>query len=148
MLSRLLEKLQNWESVPEEQGSLLPIAAATLLMEVAWADHEIAEDELRIIRTALEDEFSLDSTTVEEIVEESRQHHDQSVGLHSFTSTINAAWEEPQKFALVLRLWRLAFADDSLNHFEEHMIRKIADLLYVSHTRFIEAKQIARQGLD
>jgi uncharacterized tellurite resistance protein B-like protein len=43
-----------------------------------------------------------------------------------------------------VQLWRLALSDAELDRFEEHTIRKIAELLYVSHVRFIEAKQRAR----
>jgi uncharacterized tellurite resistance protein B-like protein len=80
-------------------------------------------------------------------VEESRREHEQSVGLYSYTRTINAAWSEEQKFALVTALWRLAMANDELHRYEEHTIRKIAELLYLSHERFIEAKLRVKRGV-
>ncbi len=145
MLAQLLDKIRNRDASTEAPGdNLVPIAAATLLMEVAWADHDIADEELQIIRSALAAQFALASEVINDIIEESREHHDESVGLHRFTRTINDAWEEPQKFELVRKLWELALADESLDRFEEHMIRKIAELLYVSHPRFIEAKLAAR----
>ena len=146
MLSNLLEKIRGRSTEPQSDEQLVPMAAATLFMEVAWADHEIAEDELAQIRVALIEQFDLVGEDVDEIIEESRKHHDDSVGLYQFTRTINDAWQESEKFDLVVRLWRLALADDRLDKFEEHMIRKIAELLYLSHARFIQAKQIARQA--
>jgi uncharacterized tellurite resistance protein B-like protein len=34
-------------------------------------------------------------------------------------------------------------ADDVLSRYEEHLIRKVADLLYVPHSDFMAAKQQA-----
>ena len=42
--------------------------------------------------------------------------------------------------ALVAQMWQLAFADGELDALEEHRIRRLADLLYVSHGDFIRTK--------
>ena len=119
-----------------------------MLIEVAWADHDIAEEEMVVVHAALTEQFSLSAADIDEIINESRTHHEQSVGLQAFTRTLVDAWDEAQRFELLVRLWQLAYADTDLDRFEEHMIRKIADLLYVSHARFIEAKRTARQAHD
>jgi len=145
MLSALMDKIRGLGNEAEDTSDrLIPLAAATLLIEVAWADHDIAEEELAIVQTALAEQFNLTSAEIEEVINDSRAQHDESVGLHQFTRTLVDAWNEPQRFELVVQLWRLAFSDTRLDRFEEHMIRKIAELLYVSHSRFIEAKQKAR----
>ena len=54
--------------------------------------------------------------------------------------------EELDKVLLVENLWRLALADDHLDKYEEQMIRKTADLLYVSHSDFIRTKLRVRDG--
>ena len=143
MLKALLEKIRSYGEETEQTDSeqTLATAAATLLMEVAWADHHISEQELISIRAAIARQFTLDDKTLDAIIAESRQHQDASVGLQSFTRTITNAWDEPTRYQLVLAMWQLASIDDGVHRFEEHMIRKIADLLYVSHARFIEAKR-------
>jgi uncharacterized tellurite resistance protein B-like protein len=145
MLASLIERIrrlgEQGEPPPER---LIPMAAATLLIEVAWADHDIAEEELEIVCDALAVQFDLSAEEIDEIIVDSRAQHDESVGLYGFTRTLVEAWDEPERFELVVNLWRLAFADTRLDRFEEHTIRKIAELLYVSHARFIEAKQRAR----
>jgi uncharacterized tellurite resistance protein B-like protein len=147
MLNALLEKIRNRGDAPEVEERLVPLAAATLLIEVAWADHDIADEELRIVQQALANQFDLTEPEITELIEESRNAHEESVGLYAFTRTLVDAWDEPQRYELVVLLWRLAFADQRLDRFEEHMIRKIAELLYVSHARFIEAKRAARTSL-
>jgi uncharacterized tellurite resistance protein B-like protein len=37
-------------------------------------------------------------------------------------------------------LWRAAYSDGALHEYEEHLIRRIADLLHLSHSQFIGAK--------
>lgn len=145
MLTRLLNRLKEPDQ-DADPGNLQALAAATLLLEVAWADHDIAEDELALIERQLAAQFGLSREDVSELVEESRQAHEQSVGLYRYTRTINEAWSEEEKFDLVTALWRLALADEDLHRYEEHTIRKIAELLYLSHSRFIEAKLRAKRG--
>jgi uncharacterized tellurite resistance protein B-like protein len=68
--------------------------------------------------------------------------------LYRFTRTLNDGWDEPSKYQLVVRLWELALVDNDLDTFEEHTIRKIAELLYLSHDRFIQAKLTAKRSGD
>jgi len=146
MLSTFLDRFKNRDADRPEDDRLVPLAAATLLIEVAWADHDIAGEELAAVHAALTSQFDLSEAEIEEIIRESRAQHDESVGLYGFTRTLVEAWDEPTRFELVVQLWRLALADAHLDRFEEHMIRKIAELLYVSHARFIQAKRTARES--
>ncbi|MEZ5560222.1 MAG: TerB family tellurite resistance protein [Pseudomonadales bacterium] len=139
VLDRLLSKLRNDEVVSDDRRTVA-LAAGALLLEVAWADHEIADSELEMVRNAVQQQTGLSDDEVQEVVEQARRHQAESVGVFAFTRTINEAWQEPQKFELVEALWRLALSDAALHRYEEHVIRRIAELLYVSHTRFIEAK--------
>lgn len=149
MLKSLLSRLTG----PADEGSAdgertLALAAAALLLEVAWADHDISEAELALIESELQRNFELSAEEVAALVAESRQAHEQSVGLYSYTRTINENWSEERKFALVTALWRLALGCDGLHRYEEHTIRKVAELLYLSHRRFIEAKLSAKRDVE
>ena len=53
----------------------------------------------------------------------------------------------PQKVKIIEHLWEIAFADTSLDKHEEHMVRKIADLIYVEHKDFIDAKLRVKKKL-
>lgn len=144
MLGRLLAKLQAPLREDEQQPSV-ELAAAVLLFEVAWADHDISDVELQTVREALIREFGIDAATVDELVAESRSQHEDSVGVHRFTRAIVEVWTSEQRFQLVVQLWRLAFCDAHVDKYEDAAIRKIAELLYVSHREFISAKRTARR---
>ena len=61
-----------------------------------------------------------------------------------FTSLINKNFSAGQKVQVVEYLWQVAYADGQLDAHEQHFMRKIADLLYVSHADYVAAKQRAR----
>ncbi len=147
MLSHLLARLKEPLAKNEtEAAALLPLAAAVLYLEVAWADHDIADEEIELISSILSEQFDLRPDELQIVITESRAQQESSVGLYRFTRIINDAWDEEAKYQLVVKLWELALSDNRLHSFEEHTIRKIADLLYVSHSRFIEAKLTVKRG--
>ena len=144
MLGRLLARIQAPVQHDGQQPTV-ELAAAVLLFEVAWADHRISDVELETVRETLVREFGIDAATVDELVAESRSQHEDSVGMHRFTRALVEAWTPEQRFQLVVQLWRLAFCDAGLDKYEDATIRKLADLLYVSHSEFITAKRTAKR---
>jgi uncharacterized tellurite resistance protein B-like protein len=132
---------------PSEAGPNPALAAAALMFEVAWADHDVHAAELAEIAGLLKDLFDLPEADVRALLDRTRGAHDESVGVYPFTRAINEELDQEQKFDIVCALWRIAAADSSVDRFEEHTIRRIADLLYVPHTRFIEAKLRATRSI-
>ena len=122
------------------------LAAAALMFEVIWSDHAINDQEVEQIETSLQSLYALDHAALVNLVNDARERLDENVGLHPYTQHLNDALTEQDKFNLVKALWQVAFSDGHADQFEEHTIRRAADLLYLSHTRFIEAKLSAKQG--
>ena len=56
---------------------------------------------------------------------------------------INNQTSDVERIEIVELLWRVAFADGELDSHEDHIIRRISGLLYVSHADFIAAKHAA-----
>jgi len=92
--------------------------------------------------------FDLNAERLAQIVEQTRKNHEHSVGVYEFTRAINEQLDEQGKFEIMIALWQIALVDKQVDRFEEHMIRRIAELLYVPHGRFIEAKLTARNQLS
>ena len=42
-------------------------------------------------------------------------------------------------------MWQIAYADGELDKYEEYIIRRVSELIYVAHNDFIRAKQWARE---
>ncbi len=104
------------------------------------ADHEIEEEEITQIIKALESLFGVQGEQSSVLIEQARQRQEDLVSLYEMTSIINEQGDQELKRKLVWAMWCIAFADDVKDKYEEHLIRKVADLLYLSHSEFIQAK--------
>lgn len=128
------------QETSEHKVSRLRLASAALMFELLKTDRHIDERETDMMRQVLETTFALDRQQIDDIIRLAEEEATQAVSLYEFTSLVNAAYQYEDKVLLVENLWRLALADDHLDKYEEQMIRKTADLLYVSHSDFIKTK--------
>ena len=134
---------------PETFQHRARLAAAALLVEVVSSDDEFSEAERAAVIESAGRKFGLEEAESRQLVQlaeaEAKDAHD----LFQFTSQINQAFSAEQKLRLIEELWRVAYSDDVLHRYEEHVIRKVADLIHVPHSAFIAAKlrvQDARLG--
>ena len=147
MLARLREYLAGPATAPKEDREFTaPLAATVLLLEVAWADHDIAEEEIACITQALRTSWRLEGDAVEATVARARELHDSSAGVYPFTRLLNETCSRAERADILGHMWRLARFDGNQHHYEEAAIRRIADLLYLSHAEFIAAKLAAPLG--
>lgn len=145
MLSKLTELFRREKTATIEDAVIdAPVAAAALMLEVTWADQTIDDQEIATSTELLQQLFELPAATARQLVEDAQERLQDSTGVQHYTRFLNETLSEPEKFAVVTALWRVALASDGLDRFEEHTIRRVADLLYLSHNRFIEAKLIAK----
>jgi uncharacterized tellurite resistance protein B-like protein len=116
------------------------IAAAVLLVEVARSDQDFSEAERQTVLGSVQARFGLSAAEAQELLalaeSQSREAHD----IYQFTSKIDASFSPEQKVRLIEELWRAAYADSVLHEYEEHLIRRVADMLHLSHAQFIGAK--------
>jgi len=131
---------------PARSEHQLQLAAAVLLVEVMRADAEIGDAERAAVAAALSHKFALDADENERLVELAHDTARQATDFFSFTSRINDAFTMERKIEMVEQLWRVAYADGVLSAHENHLMRKIGDLLYVPHGAYVAAKQRAREG--
>ena len=129
------------EAAPTE--SQIQSAAALLLIEVAKADHSIEQDELQRIQEVLSEQWSLPSAELDQLINDATETAKWNASLHEYVELVNAHFSQEQKYQLVLGLWRVACADQVIHHHEEHLVRRVADLLHVSHKDFIRSKHEA-----
>ncbi len=134
---------------PEDAGEpaatrhSLELAAAVLMMEISRADSSIDAEEKNIIQQAMQDVFHLSAEEARTLVTLAENEVDHAVSLHDFTRLLNEKLSVDEKIRIVELLWQVACADTVIDKYEEYFVRKIADLLYVSHQDYIKAKHKA-----
>ncbi len=121
----------------------IEFAAAVLMCEISRADSRIDPDERKVMDAALVNHFHLSQMEAKELLALAEQEVDHSISLHDFTRSINDRLTADDKIKIIELLWQVAFADAVLDKYEEYFIRKIADLLYVSHKDYIRSKHRA-----
>ena len=145
MLLKKLKDLLGSESTAtgEVEDRALELACAALMFEVARADFSVETTEQDAVTSLLTAQFNLSADEVSTITEAAIEQADAATCLFEFTRTLNELASAEQKRNLLAMMWRVAMADNALSRYEEHVIRKVADLLYVPHGDFITAKQSA-----
>ena len=122
------------------------LATAALLIEVMVIDGNLGEDELQAISATLSQMLEISATQVDELILLSRDEVAEATSLYQFTREINAHFEHDKKLDLMTAMWRVAFADGHLDKHEEGIIRRVADLLHLRHSEYIQCKLNARNN--
>jgi uncharacterized tellurite resistance protein B-like protein len=136
----ITRRLSGLEADTVEDAARLDLAVAALLVEVLRADYDVAPQERQQVIVSVSRLLGLDATVSAALVAEAERHIDRSHDLYQFTSQLNRSWSEEDKLQLLEALWRVAAADETVHKYEEHLIRRVADLLHVPHSGFIRAK--------
>ncbi|MEC8146928.1 MAG: TerB family tellurite resistance protein [Pseudomonadota bacterium] len=142
MLNRIKSLLGNSNEVKEEdEAQQIAIAAGVLLIEIARADDDIADDEINIAINHLKYSFQNSALKIDDVFKETiKEKSDDATSLYEFTDLINKEWDKEKKLRLLQALWEVANADNRIDKYEEYYIRKIKDLIYLSDQDFITAK--------
>ena len=125
----------------------LQLATAALLIEMMRADAEITGDERKMVMGNIMTRFHLTEEESSGLLQFAEQKIRKATGYYEFTSLINKGFTYEQKVRVIENLWGIAFTDKYLDKHEEHMVRRIADLIYVEHKDFIDAKLRVKKKL-
>ena len=126
----------------------LKLATAALMIEIMKQDGETKIEEVESVKKSLQTKFELTKKEIDELFTLAREESKQSVDLYQFTSLIREHFSQEKKIKTIEYLWTVAYADNHLDAHEEHLIRRIADLLYVTHQDFMKAKHKVQNNLN
>lgn len=149
MLKALAEIFSNLAGDSGDQGEVteheLQLATALLLVEIARADYSLAASEEQTIVELLSRHFTLTDAEIHALVEQAHAQADHAASLQSFTRRLHEELDYSGKLHIVEMLWEVAFADAQLSKHEDGLVRKIGDLLYISHSDQIRLRNTVRQ---
>ena len=144
-LRRLLRQPTQHSEEDEQLG--LRQAVAALLYEMTRMDLEVRAEDLSAARGALSDLFGMTDDAGRDLLHQASEAANRLTSYHDAVSAINRHFDAHTKIRLVEHLWRVAYADSNLDLHEDHLARKISDLLYVPHVQSMLARQRVREGL-
>ncbi|MDH5423416.1 MAG: TerB family tellurite resistance protein [Gammaproteobacteria bacterium] len=125
---------------PANQEHQLKLASASLLIEMIRMDHKIDQTEHDMVKMLIKNDFKLSDDEAETLFTLAEEESENAVDYYRFAKLINKEYDNETKVKIVENLWHIAYADGELDKYEEHYLRKVAELLHVPHKEFIKAK--------
>ena len=122
----------------------IELVAYALAYEVAIADGDIDDNELKRIKSGLlriSDKLSQSSNELFQIIEE---HNRNSVSFYEFVEDINKGYTKNEKLSLLEFMWKIAYADGNLDVDEERLIRRLADMIKIKDMEVLKLKNISK----
>ena len=120
------------------------LAAAALLVETARADFTESDVEMSKLTQLLTTALELEAAEVSALVDAAQERVEDATSLCEFTRVINESCTLERKLQLISAMWTVAYADGDIDKYEEHLIRNVADLIYVPHSNYIHCKLAAQ----
>ena len=141
-LKKVLLKKVEIEKEPQEQAEAerLQVATCIILLEVAKSDDGFSSVEKATVEAILKKKFDISAEAVEELMEVASRERKESVDLWEFTNLINENYSKEEKKRIVESAWRVIYADEKLDSYEDYFVHKLAKLLQLDHSDLIEAK--------
>jgi uncharacterized tellurite resistance protein B-like protein len=140
------EKNLSGPSAVRDESHAIALATAALLLEVVRMEGEIEQSERDTVLRAVREKFGLAANEADALVELADAEARQATDYFQFTSLLNQHFTAEQKARVIEHMWRVAYADAELSAWEQHLIRKIAALLHVSHGDYVAAKMRAKEA--
>ena len=111
-----------------------------LMFEIAMSDGNLDALELQLLKKRAElisSEGLKASDMIKQVIDESES----SVSLYPTVTKINEEYSVDQKKEVLKKLWELVAVDGIINHYEENLYFKIAELIKVKRPHANQIKQ-------
>ena len=140
-MKNFISKFFNKQEVIEEKEVDKVVSACiSLMIEVSLADQSIDESEIESLKKTLSNKFDIKEAEISSLISAGKESQEESTSLYEFTRVVNDDFSFEEKYSLIKSMWEIAFADGNIDKYEEYVIRKVSDLIYISHDDFIKAK--------
>jgi uncharacterized tellurite resistance protein B-like protein len=149
LIRKILGNKQGGIAVSEpESPNRTQLAACVVLLEAAHADYECTDEELDHVMQTLRAEFGVSKEYARELLDLAHQERSQAIDLWQFTNRINQEFSKDEKRAVLEGIWRIIYADGELEKHEDQFVRKLTNLLRLSHKDMIDAKLKTRAQIQ
>ncbi|MDB9830066.1 TerB family tellurite resistance protein [Gammaproteobacteria bacterium] len=136
MLKKLFQRRQ-----PIQEGSSDRVDVILRLMfEIATSDGNIDKAELAILKKRAS-QISAVGEKSSDIIKKVIEETELSSSLYPTVQEINKEFSIDQKKEILQNLWELVAADGVINHYEENLYFKIAELIKIKRSQANQIKQ-------
>jgi uncharacterized tellurite resistance protein B-like protein len=152
MFERLRDKLRDFvESIapsPEtrmrREMAALQQACCQLLMEAARIGDGKAQQKRAAVAQVMQEQFGIPEDELAAMIDTAERPENRLTSYYAQVTLINKGFDPARKARFIEQLLRVTMADGDIDMYEDNLVRTLADLLYVSHSDFILAKNRVR----
>ena len=116
------------------------LASTCLLLSIANADDNIDDSEMNIINEIIQDFFNINKNKSKEIIEEGYKNLKESTDYFYYGKKINDNFSLSDKIDFLSCIFEVAYSDGEYHYLEEHMIKKIANMLHIENKDLVNVK--------
>lgn len=135
------------DAAPDTHAHGIRLATAALLIEMARADFDASDQERLLAGDLIAGRFGLTQSELDELMSLAELEVREAASLYEFTRLIDKRLSYEEKQEVVGMLWEMAYADGVLDKYEEHLVRKLTDLLHIPHQQMMRLKHAVRERL-
>lgn len=150
MFKSLYEKIVGQISAADieadDRDAAVRLATATLMVDVALVDSCFDEAEFDRMLSLVKEHFGLGTQDAADLINAANARADELVSVHEFTQLLHEHLSHDEKARVVQLLWTIAYADGRLDKYENSLVLKVSDLLYVSRGRVMRLKHDAEMA--
>ncbi|MFH0736890.1 MAG: TerB family tellurite resistance protein [bacterium] len=125
----------------------IQLATCSIFLEIAYADDNFSDVERQTIIDIMKNLFSLEEEYVKELIQHAEELIKKSVSLYEFTEIIDHNFSHDEKYDIIENVWRIIYADNKLDQYEEYFAKKVSNNLNIPHKELIEAKLLVKEEL-
>jgi uncharacterized tellurite resistance protein B-like protein len=142
MVKRFFGKVKglNSKTVDQKTHHDILVAVCALFVEMARLDETFTPTEMETILSILKEKYGLSQEHAEALIAEAERELKQSVDLWQFSNLINENYSNEEKVEIIETLWRIVYVDGKMDRYEHYLMKKLKNLLRLSHEQLIEAK--------
>ena len=116
------------------------LASTCLLLSIANADNNIDDKELNIIDDIIQDFFDIKKQDACDVIKNAKSSLKESTDYFSYGKILNENFTLTDKIDFISCVFEVAYSDGEYHYLEEHMIKKIANILHIENKDMVNVK--------
>ncbi|MGA9992064.1 MAG: TerB family tellurite resistance protein [Thiobacillaceae bacterium] len=146
--SKLHDFIETFAPSPEtrmrREMEAIQQACCQLLMEVARLAEADTRQKRDMVAQVMREQFDMSAAELRAMIDIVGRPENRLTAYYDQVRLINERFDPARKTRFIEQLWRVAAVDGDIDMYEDNVVRKLADLLYVPHSDFILAKNRVR----
>jgi uncharacterized tellurite resistance protein B-like protein len=111
-------------------------AAALLVLELAYADPALTQEDRQLVAEHLRSRWGLNL----ERQPSPEPEHERRTRFEEYAGRLRARFGQNQRLALVERMWTVAFSDGAIGRHEERLMHLAGELLGIGKEKLVEVR--------